>query len=176
MRPTPRKHLLPAEVATLLRTAADQIRIAEATLREDPQNRVRMEGLFVAEQTRLLVRLAADTAARRGELATLRLSDLDGRVLTIERNLSLDVLGPTKTSRTRRMTIGAERDRYVGARLQGLAFGERPSHTESERRQRAIARGTETGRGGTSPEVLGVRPRVLRSARPSTSSRSGWSP
>lgn len=61
----------------------------------------------MAEQTRLLVRLAADTAARRGELATLRLSDLDDRVLTIERNLSLEVLGPTKTGRIRRMTIGA---------------------------------------------------------------------
>jgi len=35
------------------------------------------------------------------------LSDLDGRVLTIERNLSLEVLGPTKTGRIRRMTIGA---------------------------------------------------------------------
>jgi hypothetical protein len=64
----------------------------------------------------------------------------------------------------------------VGERLQGLAFGERPSHTASGRRQRAIARGTETGRAGTSPEVLCVRPRVLRSARPSTSSRSAWSP
>jgi integrase len=63
--------------------------------------------LFVAEQNRLLVRLAADTGARRGELASLRLSDLDGRVLTIERNLSLEVLGPTKSKRTRRLTIGA---------------------------------------------------------------------
>jgi integrase len=53
------------------------------------------------------VRLAADTGARRGELATLRLSDLEGRVLTIERNLSLEVLGPTKSKRTRRLTIGA---------------------------------------------------------------------
>jgi len=33
--------------------------------------------LFVAEQTRLLVRLAADTGARRGEMAVLRLADLD---------------------------------------------------------------------------------------------------
>jgi integrase len=106
MRPTPRKHLLPAEVTKLLRTAAEHVREAEVALRADPRNRVRWEGLFVAEQTRLLVRLAADTGARRGELATLRVSDLDGRVLTIERNLSLEVLGPTKTGRTRRMTIG----------------------------------------------------------------------
>lgn len=106
-RPMPRKHLLPAEVAKLLQAAADQIGVAEDALAADPRNRVRWEGLFVAEQTRLLVRLAADTGARRGELATLRLSDLDDRVLTIERNLSLEVLGPTKTGRTRRMTIGA---------------------------------------------------------------------
>jgi integrase len=96
MRPTPRKHLLPAEVTKLLQTAAEHVREAEVGLQADPRNRVRWEGLFVAEQTRLLVRLAADTAARRGELATLRLSDLDDRVLTIERNLSLEVLGPTK--------------------------------------------------------------------------------
>jgi hypothetical protein len=36
----------------------------------------------------VLVRLAADSGARRGELAARRLSDLDGRVLTIERSLS----------------------------------------------------------------------------------------
>ena len=60
-----RKHLLPAEVTKLLQTAAEQVHIAEAALATDPHNRVRWEGLFVAEQTRLLVRLAADTAARR---------------------------------------------------------------------------------------------------------------
>jgi integrase len=109
MRPTPRKHLLPAEVTKLLQTAAEHVHIAEAALATDPHNRVRWEGLVVAEQTRLLVRVAADTAARRGELATLRLSDLDDRVLTIERNLSLEVFGPTKTGRSRRMTIGTNR-------------------------------------------------------------------
>lgn len=106
-RPAPRKHLLPAEVALLLRTAADQIGVAEVALAADPDNRARWEGLFVAEQTQLLVRLAADSGARRGEMAALRLGDLAGRVLTIERNLSLEVLGPTKTGRSRRMTIGA---------------------------------------------------------------------
>lgn len=106
-RPAPRKHLLPAEVALLLRTAADQIGVAEVALAADPGNRARWEGLFVAEQTQLLVRLAADSGARRGELAALRLGDLAGRVLTIERNLSLEVLGPTKTGRPRRLTIGA---------------------------------------------------------------------
>lgn len=73
VRPAPRKHLLPDEVAVLLRTAADQIGVAEVPLAADPDNRARGEGLFVAEQTQLLVRLAADSAARRGELASLRL-------------------------------------------------------------------------------------------------------
>ncbi len=106
-RPAPRRHLLPAEVATLLRTADEQVAAADDQLRHRPHDAHAIEALFVAEQTRLLVRLAADTGARRGELATLRLSDLTGRVLTIERNLSLEVLGPTKTSRNRRLTLGA---------------------------------------------------------------------
>lgn len=106
-RPLPRKHLLPDEVAKLLATATAQVENASDELRANPSNGQLLEALFVAEQTRLLVRLAADTGARRGELAVLRFVDLDGRVLTIERNLSLEVLGPTKTSRSRRLTLGA---------------------------------------------------------------------
>jgi len=60
-----------------------------------------------AGQSLLLVRLAADSGARRGELAVLRLSDLDGRVITIERSLSAGVLGSTKSGRTRRVTLGS---------------------------------------------------------------------
>ena len=60
-----------------------------------------------AEQVLLLTRLAADSGARRGELAALRLQDLDGRVLTIERAASAEVIGPTKTGRTRRLTLGS---------------------------------------------------------------------
>ena len=43
----------------------------------------------------------------------LRLADLDGRVLSIERNLSLEVLGPTKTTRNRRLTLGATTARMI---------------------------------------------------------------
>jgi integrase len=106
-RPTPRKHLRPDEIARLLRTAHDEVTRAAAIVAAHPHDRRHWRSLFVAEQNRLLVRLAADTGARRGELAALRLSDLDGRVLTIERNLSMEVLGPTKSGRTRRLTIGA---------------------------------------------------------------------
>jgi integrase len=106
-RPLPRKHLLPSEVVALLTTATAQVHHAAAALAAKPEDGHVLEALFVAEQTRLLVRLAADTGARRGELAVVRVSDLDGRVLSIERNLSLEVLGPTKTSRNRRLTLGA---------------------------------------------------------------------
>ena len=60
-----------------------------------------------AEQVLLLVRLAADSGARRGELAALQLADLDGDVLTIARGTSAEGVGPTKTGRIRRLTLGA---------------------------------------------------------------------
>ena len=63
--------------------------------------------LFSAEQGLLLVRLAADSGARRGELAVLRFGDLEGRVLTIERGVSRGVVGSTKSKRTRRLTLGS---------------------------------------------------------------------
>ena len=63
--------------------------------------------LHRAEQLLLLVRLAADSGARRGELAALQFDDLDGDVLTIARGTSNEVVGPTKTGRTRRLTLGA---------------------------------------------------------------------
>jgi integrase len=63
--------------------------------------------LHRAEQVLLRVRLAADSGARRGELAALQLGDLDGRVLTISRGTSMEVVGPTKTGRIRRMTVGS---------------------------------------------------------------------
>ncbi len=47
------------------------------------------------------------TTSYRDGRAALRLGDLDGRVLTIERGLSQGVLGSTKSSRTRRLTLGA---------------------------------------------------------------------
>jgi integrase len=65
-----------------------------------------------AEQVYLLARLAADTGARRGELAALQFADLDGEVLTIARGTSCEVVGPTKSGptksgRIRRITLGA---------------------------------------------------------------------
>ena len=98
-RPGTRLHLSTEELLRLL-TAADALVAAASP--EDAQRRHK------AEQIRLLVRLAADSGARRGELVALRFDDLDGRVLAIERGVSADVLGPTKTGRTRRLTLGRQ--------------------------------------------------------------------
>ena len=53
------------------------------------------------------MRVAADSGARRGELAVLCYGDVDGRVLTIQRGVSHGVLGSTKSNRSRRLTLGA---------------------------------------------------------------------
>ena len=44
----------------------------------------------------------------------------DGRILTIERSLSAGVLGPTKSGRTRRVTLGVGRGGHHPAPLPGL--------------------------------------------------------
>ena len=66
-----------------------------------------LSDLHRAEQMLLLARLAADSGARRGELAALQIADLDGDVLTIARAASMEIVGPTKTRRVRRLTLGA---------------------------------------------------------------------
>ena len=98
-RPGTRLHLGTQEVLRLL-DAADAL--VAAAVAQDPRRRHK------TEQIRLLVRLAADAGARRGELVALRFKDLEDRVLTIERSVSADVLGPTKTGRTRRLTLGRQ--------------------------------------------------------------------
>lgn len=59
------------------------------------------------EQLRLLLRLAADTGARRGELSALRTGDLRDRVLHLNRGVSDEVVTTTKTGHGRRVTVGA---------------------------------------------------------------------
>jgi integrase len=105
-RPGPRRHHSLDEVRGLLIAAGDAVGYAQGAFTRRPGSAACARRLFGAEQSLLLVRLAADCGARRGELAVLRLSDLDGRVLTIERSLSAGVLGPTKSGRTRRVTLG----------------------------------------------------------------------
>jgi integrase len=91
----------------LIITAERRREKAAALVVERPGSRAALVALFRAEQDVLLVRLAADSGARRGELAGLRVDDLQGRVLTIERAMTGRVLGPTKTHRHSRITLGA---------------------------------------------------------------------
>jgi len=105
-RPRPRRHHSLDEVRRLLIAAGDSVAAARDAFTRQPGSAACARRLFAAEQSLLLVRLAADCGARRGELAVLRLSDLDGRILTIERSLSAGVLGATKSGRTRRVTLG----------------------------------------------------------------------
>ena len=102
-RPGTRLHLRAEEVMRLLRSSETGVAKAVGDLDDSRKGRAR---LHKAEQLRLLVRLAADSGARRGELVALRFGDLEGRVLTIERGVSGEKLGPTKTGRTRRLTLG----------------------------------------------------------------------
>ena len=65
-----------------------------------------MSTRHLAEQDLLLVRLAADSGARRGELAALQFDDLRNRVLHISRAASADTIGTPKSGRDRTLTIG----------------------------------------------------------------------
>lgn len=102
-RPGTRLHLAPDEVARLLQAAEEMVTAAWAGFDDSNPARAR---LHKAQKLRLLVRLAADSGARRGELAALQFGDLEGRVLSIERAVSAEQLGPTKTGRSRRLTLG----------------------------------------------------------------------
>jgi integrase len=87
-----------------------------------------------------LARLAADSGACRGELAALQIGDLDGEVLTIARATSNEIVGATKTGRTRRLTLGRTtaglwrtavqtwRDRAGPGRFGPWLFSTRPDH------------------------------------------------
>lgn len=86
----------------LIRHAEQAVQKARA---DDACTVTAIKGIHRAEQLLLLVRLAADTGVRRGELAAVKIGDLEGRVLHIARVPPWQI-GPTKTGRTRRLTIG----------------------------------------------------------------------
>lgn len=89
-RPGTRLHLTADEVVRLLHASEVRAAKAAADLEDSGQAQAR---LHKAEQLRLLVRLAADSGARRGELVALQFGDLDGRVLTIERGVQAGFRG-----------------------------------------------------------------------------------
>lgn len=106
---TPRRPLPDDDVRALL-VAAEfavlQAQVNTAAEEPTPNDRHRLTPLELAEQNLLLVKLAADTGARRGELAALHFTDLDGRVLRIERAFSADVLTTPKSGHGRVLTLG----------------------------------------------------------------------
>ena len=127
-RPGTRMHVPEQDVLALLRLSEVLVGKAEAGLDALVSS---LKALHKAEQVRLLVRLAADSGARRGELAALKFSDLDGRVLTIERGVSGEQIGPTKTKRIRRLTLGRTTvelwrasEETWSRRAEGVPFGE----------------------------------------------------
>lgn len=103
-RPRPRRPLADEDVVALLRTAEAALFEALANDTDTTRARQRRHG---AEQDLLMVRLAADTGARRGELAGLQFGDLDGRVLHIQRAVSGKEITTPKSGRGRTLTLGA---------------------------------------------------------------------
>lgn len=93
---------VPIEVVRDLLAAADR---DVDTARQLPSGPAHDRRRHRAEQVRLLLRLAADTGARRGELSALGTTDLHGRLLHIDRGVSDEVVTTTKTGRRRRLTV-----------------------------------------------------------------------
>ena len=165
-RPGTRMHVPEHDVLALLRMSEVLVEKAEAALDGSVSS---SKSLHKAEQVRLLTRLAADSGARRGELAALKFTDLDGRVLSIERGVSGEQIGPTKTKRTRRLTLGRTTVELWRAseqtwcrRAEGVPFGEwvfsrdiRPPKAPHGRRHGALVRrvvlGGRPGRGQSPP-------------------------
>jgi len=102
-RPGTRMHVPVEDIATLMEMSEKLAEKAAGALDGSVSS---LHALHKAEQVQLLLRLATDSGARRGELAALRFGDLDGRVLTIERGVSGEEVGPTKTRQVRRLTLG----------------------------------------------------------------------
>jgi len=99
-RPEPRRPMTDDEIRALLAFAEQRVLEAVANDRHP-------HGRHLAEQDLLMVRLAADSGARRGELVALRFDDLDGRVLHIRRAASADVITTPKSGRPRTLTLGS---------------------------------------------------------------------
>lgn len=83
-RSEPRRPIPDADVTALF-TAASTALLQAVANDTTPVSSWRRH---MAEQDLLLLRLAADTGARRGEIAALRFDDLDARTLTIRRAIS----------------------------------------------------------------------------------------
>jgi integrase len=142
-RPGTRMHVPEQDVLALLCMSEVLVEKAEAAFDGAVNSR---KSLHKAEQVRLLTRLAADSGARRGELAALKFGDLDGRVLHIERGVSSEEIGPTKTKRTRRLTLGRTTvelwrtsEQTWRRRVEGASLGEWVFSPDSDHQRRLTA-------------------------------------
>ncbi len=112
----PRRPLTQDALHALLLTAELRLLEAHANHYEHADARrlsipVSLDRVHRAEQDLLLVRLAADTGARRGELTALRFTDLSGpsgRTLRIERAISAGQLTTPKSGHGRTITLGID--------------------------------------------------------------------
>jgi len=103
-RPEPRRPLADSDVKALL--GAGEARLLEAVANDTGTAGARWHR-HRAEQDLLLVRLAADSGARRGELVALRFTDLEERALQIRRSVSGDLITLPKSGHSRTLTIGS---------------------------------------------------------------------
>jgi integrase len=118
----------PVEAVRAVLTKAENDVTAAGLAERSPMASTR---LHKAEQVLLLARLAADSGARRGELAALQVGDLDGDVLTITRATSSEVVGATKTGRTRETDPGPHHRRAVAVYRADLAGSSRTRQVRS---------------------------------------------
>lgn len=114
------------QVRTILEVAQQQVTVATTRIESTATGDAR---LHRAEQVLLLTRLAADSGARRGELAALQLSVLDGDMLTIARATCSEVVGPTKSAESagspsalRRRSMTTLRDAMAASRQRRTAI------------------------------------------------------
>ena len=103
-RPAPRRPLADDEVRALLRHAGA---VALEAVANDTGRPVAAARRYRSQLDVLLVRLAADSGARLGELAALHFADLEGRTLHIRRAVSANVVTTPKSGRGRTLTLGA---------------------------------------------------------------------
>ncbi len=153
-RCSPRRPLAADDVHRLLLTAMRTKDAATAADLEGAQGCVMRR--HRAELDLLLVRLAADSGARRGELAALRLDDLDGRVLRIERAVSAGQLLPPKSGHPRWLTVGA----HTAQLWHGLEDSWR--QREGERLGPWLFSADSAHQHALGPEVLGHRFAAIR--------------
>ncbi len=192
-RPGTRMHVAEQDVLALLHLSQVLVEKAEVGL-DDLVSSLKV--LHKAEQVRLLVRLAADSGARRGELAALKFGDLNGRgahhragrVRGADRPHQDQADSQTHPGQDHRRAVAGQRSDLVSAgrrcsiRRVGLLSGHRPPTAPHGRCHGPLVRravcGGRSGRGQSPPaapfcgHVPGRPGRAPAGPTPARSSRS----